>query len=284
MTKHYVDWRRIAEPQDDEYDTRVALEWGGARLGRPATDIGPPSFLDGMVRVRHIAPTCPYDPPMVNAPLNHRTIAEAGHLLDSWPAAKRQIQKLVHTLHPLWDSSVPMDTSESPLSSCSGTREDLLGVIFATVENPITLAEALVHEMAHIKLFALEVSIERPSRLIVNDPRSLYESSVIRDRLRPMTAVVHAAYTFTHIAEFNLRLLGCHEFDHQADCLTLLAANLPAVERGVAVIKEHAEADADGVEFLKGYYAWAARVIEMGDLALSTNGVDKGELAKLAVT
>jgi hypothetical protein len=59
---------------------------------------------------------------------------------------------------------------------------------------------------------------------------------------------------------------------------------LPAVERGVAVIKEHAEADADGVEFLKGYYAWAARVIEMGDLALSTNGVDKGELAKLAVT
>lgn len=283
MSEASIEWNRVAEPTDDEYDTFVALALGGSRLARPRSDLESPSFLEGAVRIRHVTPSCPYDPPMINAPLEHENIILAGDLLKVWPAARKQMQRLVHTFHPLWDESVPVDSLDPPLSSCSGAREDMLGVIFATVENPITLAEALVHEMAHIKLFALGISIEHPGTLITNPPEELYESSVIRNRLRPMSAVFHAAYTFTYIVELNLRLITSGKKELLEPTLSLLAANLVSVERGVSIIVKSARTDPSGAMFLEGYLQWAQRVIERGADVLNKNNIERVPLRELTI-
>jgi hypothetical protein len=274
-----VDWSRVARPQSDGYDSSITLICAGEGNAVPPEETGPTCF-DGAVRVRYVGDGCPYDPPMVNAPREHPNIARSCELVRNWPEGFRQIQMLIHTLHPLWDSTVAMHEGIGPLSSCSGAKEGLFGCIFATVENPLTLAEALVHEMAHNKLFGLGVPLEAAKRLIVNSPERLFESPVIRDRKRPMQAVFHATYTFTYMLALNAALyrrLSREEADFSANLL-LMSSNLPAVERGLEIVGKSVETDDHGASFLRGYFKWAEEIASECGRSLEAHQVARMEL------
>jgi hypothetical protein len=261
-----LDWRRLAEPQGDAYDTR-AIRAVAASDGRqfyaPPSDSLPVEFvLDGAVPVLHVR-TEPPHPSTPHGPLSHPNLSRASALLRHWPEAFRQCQSLISVVHPLWYESVGQN--EAPLLSASSADQEWLGVIYVTVIHPMSLAEAMVHELAHVKLLALGVSLERAARLITNPPDELYESPLVRNRLRPLPAVLHAFYASVHMLELNLRTLDAGVTGSlRENALTLLADNLPRTERGLEVLAGALTLDVAGEAFVEGLFAWAASAIERG--------------------
>lgn len=273
-----IDWRRMAEPQEDGSDSELALALARVHcLHSDRHDLlrwplaGAPTIFDGAVAVRHVSRRCPLGPEFANGPLAHPNITAAVAQVARWPAAYRQIQRLVHTLHPLVDPALPEAAWHGVTGSCSHTFPEWFGAIFATIYDPLGLAQALVHECAHTKLRALGVDIERASGLITNPPLERYPSPIRADIPRPMTAVFHAVYSFMHVVELDLRML-----DHEVDpalrrrIVDLLARNVPRVRAGLAVIEEAITLDRSGEAFVDGFLAWARRSLGEGERRLST--------------
>jgi hypothetical protein len=268
MTDHEgVDWIRIARPQVDGYDSAIALRLAKTNtlpgFGWLRVDPSRPSrtLLDGRVYVRHVHDPCPWSN-LVNARLDAPTIEGAIEQLQTWPEIAEQLAALIDTIQPV---SEP-EASGEHYRSCSGCSEGEFGLIYVTVEHPVTMAEALVHELAHAKLHALGIGVTAAARLIRNDPTRVYESPVIRDRPRPMTAVFHAIYTFSHILELDLRMARAAGEDHPRLRLLcdLVAYALVRVQHGLATVRREVELDADGLAFMAGYYAWADELVSAG--------------------
>src|SRR5260221_11585139 len=95
-----------------------------------------------------------------------------------------------------------------PLGSSSHSDEAEFGIIYASVESPLCLAQAMVHEMAHHKLRALGISAESATRLITNDPAQLFDCPIRKDRKRPMIALFHEEYTFVHVTCLDLHMIA----------------------------------------------------------------------------
>lgn len=267
-----IDWYRLAEPQPDEYDTDVTLDFAQRTTNSRRKEFykrrptgNSPTICDGQVAVRYIQEQCPYAYPVINGFIDHPNILIAGELLRRWPLVHRQFKRLIDSFHPLWESTIPVEINDPPLLSISGADESMFGTLFASTIQPHALAEAFVHEMAHQKLHALGVSFECTDRLIRNPPEQLFQSPVILDRRRPMTAVLHATYSFTYITQLDVLMLE-HEEDEENRyrLVRLLADNLPRIQNGIAEVIASAESDEAGAQFIYGLHDWILRVSEAG--------------------
>ena len=139
----------------------------------------------------------------------------------SWPVAFRQCQRLLEAIHPAIDRRFPLESDAIYRGSSSHSYERLFGTVWLTVMCPIGAAEAIVHEMAHQKLRVLGVSFELASRVVGNDRRSLYVSPIVKDRLRPMTAVLHAQYSYIHVTQLDIHILDSERNDRRRDVLRI---------------------------------------------------------------
>jgi prolyl 4-hydroxylase len=134
--------------------------------------------------------------------------------------------------------------------------------MWSTIFCPLGLAEAMVHEMAHQKLRALGVSFESAAAVVGNDPSDLYISPIIKDRLRPMTAVMHAEYSYVHVTALDIHLLRAERDPARRAVLReVLARNLARIEEGIACIRTHLRPGDHGPEFMEGFYDWAERTV-----------------------
>ena len=89
-----------------------------------------------------------------------------------------------------------------PEQSLSASYREAPGVVYLTLHpNPVTLAEALIHESQHGKLNAL--SFFDP---ILENGHTEWTSSPVRPDLRPLMGVLLAAHAFVPVAEFHRRL------------------------------------------------------------------------------
>ena len=275
-----IDWKRVAQPQEDGYDTQIALQGLEShplpelqRLRLPPNKRPQIRIFDDQVAVTHVHKSCPYTG-LANGRITHPNIQRAEAYVRLWQAMFEQCKALLQCLHPL---ETPRPYLEHSLFSSSGCRLSEFGVIYATVGHPIPLAEAIVHETAHLKLFALGVGVESASRLITNSPKKLYVSPVIKDRLRPMTAVFHAEYTFTHILYLDILMLKAERKRKNIEALLqLLPSTLFAVEEGFQEVQTHAKVDRYGQRFLDGFLRWAHSVIQEGKKILSRHQVKQG--------
>jgi HEXXH motif-containing protein len=147
--------------------------------------------------------------------------------------------------------------------------------VFVTVNHHVGLAEGIVHEMAHHKLRAIGVEMESSSRLLLNLPTEVYKSPIRYDCLRPMTAVLHAQYSYTYIAQFDLKIL--QQDGDMPRALAIrersLAVILPKLEHGLRTIASHARTDDDGARFVESFLAWCGRIIAAGYADLQASGV-----------
>src|SRR5262249_51972548 len=134
-----IAWERLAEPQDDQYDSLLTLEFA-RRRGYVRRDTGhDPTLFDGAVAIRPddalLSPGC------VPASCDHPNLQRACDLVRLWPTVFRQCQLLIESV------SVFVDTYHSWTSGgsiCgSGTRG--FGTIASTVNSDIGFAEAIVH-------------------------------------------------------------------------------------------------------------------------------------------
>jgi hypothetical protein len=264
-----IDWSRVAVPQQDMYDALLAFHLASTTTTtqRPIpfvrTPIGDsPTIFDGAVAVRYIYPEAPGAPVFCNGALDHPNIAAAVDHVRCWPAAFEQFRMLIDQFHPLAWPDVAADDYRKGFGSCSGSTDAMLGALYATVFDPIGLAQAFVHELAHNKLRALGVNVEGASRLVLNPPDELYVSPVIKDRLRPMTAVLHAEYSFTYITALDIELIRSEKNQERLlRLMRLLKRNLARIEEGAAEIRQHIRVDEAGAAFMGGLYEWIEELI-----------------------
>lgn len=263
-----IDWRRMAEPDPDGYDTRMILELLRSEPApwHAAIPAGPPPHREPAIAGGKVAVRIDGDPllpaprfaPLPGIPAN---LEQAVAYVSRWPAAAAQWPRIVHTIQPFTDTTLP--TGGPPrLGSSSHNAAARYGTIALTVDCPLGAAQAIVHEMAHHKLRVMGVDNEAAIRLVANPPDALYMSPVVGIP-RPMTAVLHAQYSFIHVTQLDLMMLeGESDPDRRADILVLLGRNVPRMEAGAALLRRHALLDADGEAFMDAFMAWTDRVLD----------------------
>lgn len=261
-----VDWSRMAEPEEDGYDARVALELcsglvEGGGSGR--------RIFGGRVEVRELEGPYAALEGFSSAPADSPEIDQAERLVRRWPAAYRQFQELVRVFYPMRADAWELD-GRTRMGSASHAFESHVGSLCATVGDPVGLAQALVHEMAHTKLRCLGIWLESAERLILNDPHELFESPVRKDKPRPMTAVLHAEVSFVHVTHLDLVLLADEDdAELRRHVLALLGRNVPRIAEGFDTLRRHVRVDADGRRFVDAVLAWTERTIRDGERLLS---------------
>ena len=274
-----VDWARMAQPQDDGYDTDMTLRLAenGVTPLRPLpyrrrSTEGEAIFCDGTVAVRPPPERGLKTDVIKPARVDHPNIAAGGALLSRWPNAYKQFTHLVDTVYPYTDSEQASMGSQA-LGSSSHSFEEDFGSIHATVDDSLGFAQALVHEMAHQKLRALGVSLDTAERLIINSPSEEFESPIRKDRKRPMTAVFHAQYSFIYVTALDLNMLAkANGKREQQLILMLLARNVPRMQLGYEEVAVHVKTDEAGRQFVDAFMRWSRDVLRCGQAELDASG------------
>jgi len=260
-----IDWSRIAQPQADGYDTAVilgqAFERRGLRKETPRP--GQPAFCDGAVALAR----CPYElPGLVPAHFEHPNIAEAEALLKMWPAGYRAFREQCSVFWPMEREPRRPPNSRGVRSGHDWQGVDPMGV-FVTVYDPQGCVEGLVHEIGHIRLASLGISVEtHDGSLLLNGVDELYQSPVRSDILRPMCAVFHGEYAWAMLSEADL-WIGKERPD---DAAYYLARNVPKLEFGLQVMRTHGRYTPDGQAFFAAFYEWVESIIQRGKRLLAS--------------
>jgi HEXXH motif-containing protein len=273
-----VDWPRMAAPQHDGYDTDITLrlaEHGStpSRLPYKRRPVdGDATMCDGMVAVRQAPERGLMTDRIVPARLNHPNLAIGAAFLARWPAAYSQFARLVDTVYPYVDP-VQASMGEAALGSSSHSYEDQFGSVHATVDNALGFAQAMIHEMAHQKLRALGVAVESADRLVANDPSERFDSPIRKDQTRPMTAVLHAQYSFIYVTALDLHMLAAADGERERQSiLMLLARNVPRMQAGYQEVARHIRTDEPGRLFVDAFMDWSRDVLQRGQAELDANG------------
>ncbi|HEY6187794.1 MAG TPA: HEXXH motif-containing putative peptide modification protein [Pyrinomonadaceae bacterium] len=257
-----IIWKRVAEPQADHYDSLVALHFARER-GYERPPVGDaPTILDGKVAlddsIGWVGPTCEPAPP------DHPNVEKGCELVRLWDAAFTQLQMLTASVSIFLDTRAVI--YENTTGSMSTHDRDTFGRVAATVNTAAGFAHALVHETSHNKLRALGIRFESAERIITNSPAHQYHSPIRYDCLRPMQAVFHAQYSFTHVAALDVEIINSGKYAELKPliCKHSLADKLPKLQFGLSVIRRDVEVDQAGADFMTGFYEWSERVLADG--------------------
>lgn len=254
-----MNWQRIAFPQKDLYDSRAIREIGLKHIREYACENEQLLFtcFEDKIKVAHIHPHCLYTD-MENFHPGQDVFLKAEQYLRLWPEVYGQVPYFVNYINPIQSDFFAAE----PLGSSSGCSSDEFGVIYLTANHPFPLAEAIVHEMAHLKLIALGVDYEKATALITNDPGQLYYSPV-RQTGRPMTAVFHAQYSFMHILNLDVLMLEASKTDPlYMQYISLAGDTLSKMQEGHLMIQQNIQADKDGIAFINSFMIWSEAVME----------------------
>jgi hypothetical protein len=268
-----VDWLRVAEPQADCYDSTVVLSLLEAEVaGAFKQEIGLPTFADGTISLTQ--------DPILNgfggcrsAPLDHPNVITAERLLRLWPEGFKQCQLLLCSIGLSESDELG---SDQVVGSICGPGSYGFGSIAVTVNHHMGLAEGIVHEMAHHKLRALGVEFESAKRIVANSTQDRFRSPIRYDCLRPMTAVLHAQYSYTYIANLDLAVITRDLSDQMRRLAVLkdsLAVIIPKLEFGMEVLRDNWEYDEEGKLFAEGLFCWCERIISDGRRLLKEFGI-----------
>ncbi|CAN5535935.1 hypothetical protein BH09BAC6_BH09BAC6_33220 [soil metagenome] len=274
-----IDWSKMCIPQSDQYDTRMILYLamhGTSPLRkvpyqrRPVEDA--PTCCDGTVALRLFPDRVFSTDNVVPAAFDHPNLERGAQFLARWPAAYTQFKTLMDTVYPYSDLG-QAKMGAYAFGSSSHSFENEFGGIHVTVDDPIGMAQAMIHEMAHQKLRAMGVSFEVAERLITNPPSERFVSPIRKDKTRPMTAVFHAQYSFMHVTALNLYMLkAAKDEPERTRILMLLGRNVPRMQQGYDVISENITTDTEGSNFVNEFMRWSTDVIAEGYEQLDVHG------------
>jgi len=206
-----------------------------------------------VIRVREIP--APPSPMFRSVRPDDPRVGEVLSLLDrAWPFGYQRAARSVSGWHPV-ECVEPMGRG----CHCGQSPD---GWVFSTVNDVPGAVEGILHEMGHLDLHKLGVHLEEwDSGTLLNDPGERYPSPIrtLPDgspEPRPMGAVLHAAYSYMWVSEFDLRawrggLIGREYFD----------GNVVRVRRGVPTLREHCRPDEQFSEFLSRVLGWGDELL-----------------------
>lgn len=262
-----IDWKRMASPQQDGYDSRMILYMAANTSPCKGNEVAGEYGLcfGGKVKVTYFCNKVMAPPRYTDAPLDHPNLAQAQSLLKCWPEMYSQLEMLLKLIHPFWDTTITEDFKDIFIGSSSYSASLPFGHICATVDNAVGLAQALVHETAHHKLRAMGILEKEAERLLVNPAGEGYYSPMDKKKRCSMTVLFHDFYTFAHLVAFNLNLLKHDEDGERRDLiLQVLAKNLTRVEFGYRQVLDNIKTDREGEEFCRSVLEWVKGLMDEG--------------------
>ena len=187
-------------------------------------------------------------------------LEQAIDLVGRWPEAADQWPRIIHTIQCFTDAERP----GARLYSASHSVGSRTGVIGLTPHCPLATAQALVHEMAHTKLRAMGVDNENAIRIVTNPPREMFFSPVVGEE-RPMTAVLHAQYSFIHVLQLDILMLETEPDEQTRSHIhRLIARNVPRMDAGRDIVARFMRMDRDGEDFMAAFLGWTGEVLKRG--------------------
>ena len=186
-------------------------------------------------------------------------------LEELWPGASWTMEGLLQAFHPL------EYLKPGGAGCCCGhinpPEVDYLG-IYVTIYHALGMVEGLVHETGHIRLKCLGIDVEgHDGKILANGPDELFESSIRKDKLRPMEACLHAFYSYLFVTEVDLRAFRRrHELVHvdPQEAGYLLDLNVGRTEEGLETIRAGAKWTDEGAAVWVVLEDWAEELIREG--------------------
>jgi hypothetical protein len=265
-----VDWARVAEPQADAYDTNLIEELATtlARSDEPARPVGKhtgpvwfdvsPAYAERPDFQRDFGGFAP-------ATAAHPSLPLAVALLDTWALGAAQARRLIRVLHPALEPDADHHGWHVAASS-SHSYPDAFGAMWATVNSPVGLAEAIVHEMAHHKMRAFGVGFDHAEHLVANRPGERYPSPLLSGRPRPMPALLHAHYALLHMIALELEILATGIAAARPIVAALLRRHIGLIGSGEATLRRNLVVDEYGARFLPALRSWQARLLARAEV------------------
>lgn len=203
------------------------------------------------------------DPELLPAPRHPNARRIESLLARTWPAGYDAVAKLVDVVW-LLDTAQREPGQRGSVSAHVSPAQGFDGLgIRMTVFDVIGGVEAVLHETGHLRLRCLGMQVEtHDGRIIANRPEELYVSALRKDKKRPMSACLHALYSYLMVTEFDVRLAESGD----VEAYRYLGWNVPRLEFGLAEIRPNAVAAERGplAGWLPAMLDWCQDVIERG--------------------
>jgi HEXXH motif-containing protein len=190
------------------------------------------------------------------------TVDLGGHDEQEWLASLRGALATIERYLPgtsadidvVLQQIVPTGFDAQTHSSCS-YQEDIGTIYMSLHPQPMTMAEAIIHEVSHNKLNAL-LDLDP---ILENGPNERYASPVRPDP-RPLHGVLLAVHAFMPVARLYERMTASVDPSVPAEQRQRLQARYAAVVRsnraGMGVLQEHARPTRIGKGLLDELSAW----------------------------
>lgn len=288
-----VEWKRVAKPQADGYDSYVIGEFLKAHYGwQRSVPTSEWRLCDGKVAVvpDRTVTTNGIDPnnPMIDGMpyVTEERLSKINHFLMAWPEGGLMLQLFMDEFWPKWsklmDGEAARGSSSGHYEIVNCTREGhLKGVAvnatYVTMNDPQGCCEGIYHEVGHARLESLGLGIDaHDNTLLLNGPDELYDSPVRWDVKRPMSAVIQAVYSWITLTEADIQcgtnLTGIDIKDPVRNpTLTpaeassfYMMTNIPKIQDGLEEIRKYAKLTPAGVDFIDGYLEWGHSVVDRG--------------------
>ena len=178
-----------------------------------------------------------------------------GHSVEEWTTAYREALELIRIGLPEWYDEMPHSIErvlpvgyEAQRHLSASYREAPMVAYFTLHPDPVTLAEALVHETQHGKLNVL-------LRLdpVLKNGLSCWTESPVRPDLRPLLGVLLAVHAFVPVAAMHMRLADAnYPVQDEMRFLRRRAQVIAGNTRGMQIVNDLGEWTKVGDRMLAG--------------------------------
>lgn len=166
-----------------------------------------------------------------------------------WVAALRDALGLIRAGLPTWADELPLPVQRlvpvgfEPERHLSASYREVPGLAYLSLHpDPLTLAEAIVHEAQHSKLNLL--SWLDP---VLHNGRTFWTPSPVRPDLRPLMGVLLAVHAFVPVAALHHGLAAAdHPIARTGRFAERRAQVLAGNARGLAIVQANADASPTG--------------------------------------
>jgi HEXXH motif-containing protein len=189
-----------------------------------------------------------------------------GRDLEEWRGALSSALGLIEAGLPAWLGELPDTLSRlvpvgfEPERHLSASYREAPGVAYLTLHpDPLTLAEAILHEAQHSKLNLLSWL----DAVLVNG-RTTWTPSPVRPDLRPLMGVLLAVHAFVPVAALHAGLAAVdHPLSRTGPFERRRAEVLASNQRGVAVLQRLAEPTPIGQRLLHELFALHSALFDL---------------------
>ncbi|MGQ5522290.1 aKG-HExxH-type peptide beta-hydroxylase [Chitinimonas sp. PSY-7] len=172
-----------------------------------------------------------------------RIVANACKIIrEVWPEAYTELYTYVKRLH-FFDSKTAIGFVDFEANGTIFLR-------YKTINNPVKLAEEILHEAGHVKLNCTLAN----SPLFLNDPAETYSSPLRRDP-RPMFGIFHQVFVLARLHQYYTRLIKNGQT--VSTPIDLIESH---IEQAIKVVTDHAKLTPSGKSMVDSIMLYAAHI------------------------